>query len=202
VDGGNITINLTDLLLLRNGSLISASAGTEQAGGNGGNIDISVPFIIAIPEENSDIAADAFEGTGGNVTINARGVFGIAPRALRTPLSDITASSALGITGAVNFNVPDTGFIEGSLNDLSGDLVSPEALTAGSCIARSDDTEGSFVVTGAEGLPQRPDGESVSAFPTGEVRAVADSPAATIREPDGVYQLVDGRLVLSDRCRG
>ena len=85
VDGGNITINLTDLLLLRNGSLISASAGTEQAGGNGGNIDISVPFIIAIPEENSDIAADAFEGTGGNVTINARGVFGIAPRAQRTP---------------------------------------------------------------------------------------------------------------------
>ncbi|NEQ44307.1 MAG: filamentous hemagglutinin N-terminal domain-containing protein [Leptolyngbya sp. SIOISBB] len=211
VDGGNITLNLTDLLLLRNGSLISASAGTEQARGNGGNINISASFIVAIPEENSDIAADAFEGSGGNVTINASGVFGIEPRTRRTPLSDITASSELGITGTVNFNVLDTGFIENNLSDFDENIVDTAALTAGSCIARADETDSSFVVTGGEGLPQQPGNEGPAGFPTNEVRGI-DGPVAqpaqdsvgqssrSILEPTGVYELNDGRLVLSHEC--
>ncbi|NEQ44298.1 MAG: S-layer family protein [Leptolyngbya sp. SIOISBB] len=160
VDGGNITIALSDLLQLRNNSLISASAGTERAPGNGGNITISVPFIIAVPAENSDIAADAFEGTGGNVSITARGVFGIEPRPQRTPLSDITASSEIGISGTVIFDVLDTGFIENNLGDLSDDLVDTALLTAGSCIANADNgSQGSFIVTGGEGLPLQPGGQ-------------------------------------------
>lgn len=78
VDGGNITLNPRDVLLLRNHSLISATAGTAQQNGNGGNITINAPqgFIVASPNENSDITANAFKGSGGKVTINAAGIFG------------------------------------------------------------------------------------------------------------------------------
>jgi filamentous hemagglutinin family protein len=201
VDGGNIVLNLGDLLLLRNGSLISTTAGTEQSGGNGGNITISVPFIVAIPEENSDIAADAFEGSGGNVNITARGVFGIEPRPERTPLSDITASSELGVSGIINLNVLDTGFIENNLSSFEDTIIDTSTLTAGSCIARTEEDQGSFVVTGRDGLPQRPGDTGIAAYPTGTVRMVAESTAnQPIQEPDGVYQLPDGRLVLSREC--
>ena len=201
VNGGNIVIHLNYLLLLRNGSQISTTAGTAQAGGNGGNITITVPFIIAIPAENSDIAADAFEGTGGNVTITARGIFGIEPRSERTPLSDITASSELGFSGVVTLNTLDTSAIENSLTDLADVVIDTAALTAGSCIARTDESLGSFTVTGSGGLPQRPGDSAISAYPTGTVQTLA-TPAAThtLLEPDGVYQLPDGRLVLSRAC--
>ena len=200
VDGGNIVINnLNDLLLLRNGSQISTTAGTAQAGGNGGNITITVPFIIAIPAENSDIAADAFEGTGGNVTITARGIFGIEPRSERTPLSDITASSELGFSGVVTLNTLDTSAIENSLTNLADVVIDTAALTAGSCIARTDESLGSFTVTGSGGLPQRPGDSAISAYPTGTVQTLATA-THTLLEPDGVYQLPDGRLVLSRAC--
>ena len=199
VDGGNIVINLNDLLLLRNGSQISTTAGTAQAGGNGGNITITVPFIIAIPAENSDIAADAFEGAGGNITITARGLFGIEPRSERTPLSDITASSELGFSGVVTLNTLDTSAIENSLTDLADVVIDTAALTAGSCIARTDESLGSFTVTGSGGLPQRPGDSAISAYPTGTVQTLATA-THTLLEPDGVYQLPDGRLVLSRAC--
>jgi filamentous hemagglutinin family protein len=199
VDGGNIVINLNDLLLLRNGSQISTTAGTAQAGGNGGNITITVPFIVAIPAENSDIAADAFEGAGGNVTITARGIFGIEPRSERTPLSDITASSELGFSGVVTLNTLDTSAIENSLTDLTDVVIDTAALTTGSCIARTDESLGSFTVTGSGGLPQRPGDSAISAYPTGTVQTLATA-THTLLEPDGVYQLPDGRLVLSRAC--
>jgi filamentous hemagglutinin family protein len=78
--GGNITLQINNLLLRRN-SRISATAGIDQAGGsggNGGNIDIDANFIIAIPEENSDITANAFEGSGGRVNITAQSILSLS----------------------------------------------------------------------------------------------------------------------------
>ena len=61
--------------------------------------------------------------------------------------------------------------------------------------------KGSFVVTGADGLPQQPGGGTISAYPTGTVQAPTDAAAATaVQEPQGVYHLADGRLVLSHEC--
>jgi filamentous hemagglutinin family protein len=106
--GGNITLNLDNILSLRNGSQISTTAGTAQAGGDGGNITIDSRFILAIPAENSDITANAFLGNGGNIFITAEGIVGIAFREQPTPLSDITASSEFGLAGVVAINSPDT----------------------------------------------------------------------------------------------
>ncbi|NJM89120.1 MAG: S-layer family protein [Hydrococcus sp. RU_2_2] len=71
-DGGDITLDVQDLLLLRNGSQISTTAGTERAGGNGGNLEINTGSIVAIPQENSDITANAFTGDGGQILINTQ----------------------------------------------------------------------------------------------------------------------------------
>ncbi|MHC5831659.1 MAG: hypothetical protein ACYT04_90745, partial [Nostoc sp.] len=88
---------------------ISTTAGTAEAGGNGGNINIDAPsgFIVAVPSENSDITANAYTGTGGRVDIQASGIYGIQPRSNPTSMSDITASSEFGVNGTVELNTPD-----------------------------------------------------------------------------------------------
>jgi len=155
-DGGNFTFTLSDYLLLRNGSLISTTAGTADAGGNGGRIAIDVPngFIVALPNENSDIRANAFDGDGGNVNITARNLLGIAfrPGLSDTPASDITSSSRFGSGGAV------------TINEINPEAIQPEddlpvetapATVARGCRAQGSQT-GSFVSTGRGGLPTGP----------------------------------------------
>ncbi len=137
-NGGNINLQLRDLLLMRRNSQISTTAGKAKLEGNGGNITINIPdgFIVAIPKENSDITANAFVGNGGKVEINATGILGIKPRSrdelaqlLSTnnpgelnpqsiPTSDITAISQVNpnLNGKLNINAldvePDRGITQ------------------------------------------------------------------------------------------
>jgi filamentous hemagglutinin family protein len=105
--GGNVTLNVQEVLLLRTNSLISTTAGTAQAGGNGGNITINAPdgFVAAVLTENSDIRANAFTGRGGNITITAQGIYGLQLQRQNTPFSDITASSQFGISGTIALTI-------------------------------------------------------------------------------------------------
>ncbi|HEY9803652.1 MAG TPA: filamentous hemagglutinin N-terminal domain-containing protein [Leptolyngbyaceae cyanobacterium] len=82
-NGGNITLNLNESLQLSRNSRISTFVG-----GNGGNIEINSPLIVAIPNENSDITANAFRGTGGKVTINTASILGLVVRS-RAELAQI-----------------------------------------------------------------------------------------------------------------
>ncbi|MBE9045219.1 filamentous hemagglutinin N-terminal domain-containing protein [Pleurocapsales cyanobacterium LEGE 10410] len=50
-DVGNINLSVTDLITLNNNSNITATAGTAQAGGDGGNINIDTLFIVAFPDD-------------------------------------------------------------------------------------------------------------------------------------------------------
>jgi hypothetical protein len=54
--GGNITLQVQDLLILRHASQISTSAGTRNQGGDGGNININSQFLAALPSEDSELA--------------------------------------------------------------------------------------------------------------------------------------------------
>lgn len=154
--GGNMSINLDDLLILRDGSLISTSAGTAQAGGNGGNINITADFIVGVREENSDIAADAFSGNGGQVTISALDIFGLEFRDERTPLSDITASSEQGAAGIITFNRLTPIDVRQGLTELPETIVDPTGLIDRRCDATSSQA-GEFIITGRGGLPPKPD---------------------------------------------
>ncbi|MEH1928407.1 beta strand repeat-containing protein [Nostoc sp.] len=204
-DGGNINLTADDLLLLRHGSGISTTAGTAESGGDGGNIKIKSRFIIAIPKENSDITANAFTGTGGNVKINSQGVFGIESRAKPTEKSDITASSELGVSGVININAPDTSSILNSFTELSP-AIDTNALIANSCISRGTKRqENSFSITGSGALTTNRPGVLVSTYTTGEVRGIETTSrpwkkGARIIEPQGVYRLNNGQLLLSREC--
>ena len=100
-EGGNITLQIAENLVLNNNSQISTRAGTENTGGgDGGNINIAAEFVIADPTSNSDITANAFMGNGGNINITTQQLFGIEFRPEQTQFSDITASSEFGIDGA------------------------------------------------------------------------------------------------------
>ncbi|MDZ8096918.1 MAG: filamentous hemagglutinin N-terminal domain-containing protein [Nostoc sp. DedQUE05] len=204
-NGGNIKLGIRDLLLMRRGGQISTNAGTAQAGGNGGNININSKFIIAIPKENSDISANAFEGRGGNVEINSQGIFGIEARPKPTEKSDITASSELGVSGAININVPDTSSIQNSFTELPP-VIDANALIANSCISRGTKRqENSFTITGSGALTTNRPGVLVSNYITGEVRGVETTyrpwkKGDPIIEPQGLYRLNNGQLLLSREC--
>ncbi len=214
-NGGNINLQVSDLLLLRRDSQISATAGTAQQGGDGGNININSKYIIALREENSDITANAFNGKGGNVQINSQGIFGIEARAKLTDYSDITASSDLGVAGTIALNAPDTSSLQNSLIQLPQNVIDTNALLANSCIVRRNNPNGStFFIKGSGGLPERPGDAPLSPFSTGAMQSVPienESPTTTnqsrpwkigdpIIEPQGFYQLANGKLVLSREC--
>ncbi|MGF1521771.1 MAG: filamentous hemagglutinin N-terminal domain-containing protein [Leptolyngbyaceae cyanobacterium] len=219
-NGGNLNLTVEDLIALENGSLISATAGTADLGGNGGDITISSPdgFVIALPDANSDIIANAFEGNGGNIDITATGVFGFTEQ---TDLSfdelrlndsnDLSASSEFrGDPGVINVNAlvidPSQGLVE-----LETEIVNPETLISTSCLAVARREEGRYVVTGSGGLPPTPADSTASIYTTGDVQLLP-TPLSTdtsddrwqhgdpIVEPDSVTRLTDGRIAFRDRC--
>ncbi|BAY67104.1 filamentous hemagglutinin outer membrane protein (plasmid) [Calothrix brevissima NIES-22] len=156
-DGGNINFNLSQYLLLRNGSQISTTAGTAQAGGNGGNITINTPFIVAAPNENSDITANAFSGAGGNINIFTQNIFGINSRLKPSPqTNDITASSELGVQGQIEIQQPEVQPTQ-ELIQLPNEFI--DASTKFSQICPRDPNPkplGKFIVTGRGSLPPSP----------------------------------------------
>ncbi|MEO1433471.1 MAG: filamentous hemagglutinin N-terminal domain-containing protein, partial [Cyanobacteria bacterium J06633_8] len=153
--GGDITLNIQDLLLIRNNSQITTTAGDKQFGGDGGNIDINSQFIVALPQEDSDIAANAFSGNGGKININTSGIFGIFPQNSPTNNSDITASSETGINGEINIDGldidPNRGLIE-----LPENLADASEQVAQACTPTGRQNASSFVSTGRGGLPLSP----------------------------------------------
>ena len=153
-DGGNIEIGLGGNLVLRDNSQITATAGTDRAGGDGGNIRINASFIIAVPQEDSDLTANAFAGDGGNITINANGILGLEFRDQQTPLSDITASSEFGQQGEVEINTSGIDPTP-SLDKLPEETV--EAELAQGCQAVGGQPTLEFFKVGRGGLPPSPD---------------------------------------------
>ena len=150
-EGGNISLVIRDLLLLRRSSQISATANNTS---KGGNIDISIPngFVIAVPSENSDITANANKGRGGNISITAESIFGIVPRSRSTPLSDITASSDFGINGTVN--VTNLASEPKPNSSVLPTLIDTSDQIAQTCSTKA--RSNTFVVTGKGGLPPDP----------------------------------------------
>lgn len=157
-NGGNINLTAADFLLLRRRSGISTSGGLTQQSGDGGNITINTPFIIALPNENSDISANAYSGRGGNVNIiNVLSIFGIQARLNPTPQSDITASSELGVSGQISITEPNVQPTQG-LIELPASVLDTSAQIAQVCPngATASRPLGEFVVTGRGSLPPNP----------------------------------------------
>jgi large exoprotein involved in heme utilization and adhesion len=205
--GGQIDINASNILLEGNSDIETF---VLSGAGGGGNITINADFIIAL--DDSDILAFAEDGTGGNITLQTPAFFGqnftLASLTADPDTLDGNDRVDINATGAVAglVTLPNISFVENSLNDLTDNIVVTSQLLAGSCIARAENDQGSFVVTGGGGLPTRPSDNVISTFATGEVQAPANtseavwSPGEPIVEPTGAFELASGRLVLSREC--
>jgi large exoprotein involved in heme utilization and adhesion len=151
-NGGNINLTVADFLRLNNASQISTTAGNQQTGGNGGNINIFARYIFTTPEVNNDITANAFTGKGGQIFITTEAIFGIQPRDELTFLSDITASSELGVDGIIEINRLIVDPTE-TLSNLPETSVEVQVATG--CETQKQGSVG-FYNLGKTGLPAQP----------------------------------------------
>lgn len=152
--GGNITLEILNNLVLNNNSLISAEA-TGDA--DGGNVNIDAEFIIATPNQNSDILASAQRGRGGNIQINAESLFGIEQRQPNPVTNDIDASSDFGLDGTVSILVPDVDAIERAA-ELPSNIIEPDTVVAQACPGSGTAIAGgsSLTILGKGGIPVSP----------------------------------------------
>ena len=205
--GGNITLNVPGIVLMRHNSLISAAAGGI---GDGGNINLNVGFIVAVPKENSDVIARSSQGRGGDIVINADGVYGFVTNSrFLTPFSDLNASSdVVGNEGNVAVNVQFDA--TQGLNQLPASLVDAESLVdKNACKIESDKIAGgsAFVVTGRGGLLASPL-ESLTGFNSlvewaslensvGNINATIIEEATTYEQAQGWEMSPDGEVILT-----
>ena len=175
--GGNIRLQVRDLLSMRHNSKISTNSGKLGTGGDGGNITIDAPdgLVFAAPLENSDITANAFFGSGGKITINADSIFGFVQRdradlvrLLQTedpekldpkylPTNDITAFSQQNpsLSGVVQINSPDVDPSKG-LVELPVNTVDAQDKIVAGCNSVQRIARASFITTGRGGIASSP----------------------------------------------
>ncbi|MFQ3617906.1 MAG: hypothetical protein SNJ57_17675, partial [Cyanobacteriota bacterium] len=216
--GGNIEINTGNSRSTASGNRASSSIIllegdsdiTTESKLDGGNITIGGAGVVAF--DDSDIISRAAEGRGGNITLppffsetNPPG------RADHFDGNDQVDLNASGLTAPGQITTPDTSGVQNSLTPLADTSIDEGRLLANSCVVR-DRQSGRFVITGAGGLPYAPGNASLSPFPTGDVQPLPETapepppqsrswqPGDPIIEPQGLYELADGRLVLSREC--
>ncbi|NJK40950.1 MAG: S-layer family protein [Acaryochloridaceae cyanobacterium SU_2_1] len=209
---GAIRLDIDNLLLLRNGSEISTNANGD---GTGGDIEIKAPLILAFPQENSDIEANAQNGPGGKINITTTAIFGLEVRSTDTELSDITAvSQNTDLDGQVEINTPETNPSE-NLSE-QPEIVPPPTEIAQGCRAGQALNNSSFISLGRGGLPLSPqelqtapalwqdlrasqlqESEQVSSVTLPTSVPPTPAAAAAIVEAKGWTQDPEGRIYLS-----
>jgi filamentous hemagglutinin family protein len=180
--GGNIQLTTVDRLLLRNASTIATRSGSTGNKGNGGDIRISSPLIIALPGDNN-ISANAAAGNGGRVDITSQGLFGIQyrPKGQESDFtSDITSSSRFGQSGTVNINTPgaDPGKDSTQLPNVPRDASNQIAQTCGAS------RENKFVVAGRGGIPANANDPLTSDVVWQDARGTNSQPTASSATTD------------------
>ena len=209
--GGAVTIRAEAILLFDKSDIRSTVASGAD---NGGNITISAGSILAF--DDSDILAFSRDGRGGNITLDTPAFFGenYRPASSGVTLDSLDNNHRVDVnaTGAISGSItlPDVSFIQNSLTELPDNQVNTDTLLASSCIVRrARPTQGSFTITGTGGLPQRPGEAQASSFPTVSIETPSNQPSNPSRtwrkgdpivEPQGVYRLPNGKILLSRNC--
>jgi filamentous hemagglutinin family protein len=173
-EGANLNLQVSDLLLLGNESLISATA---FGNADGGNINTNTNYLIALPSQGangSDIIANAEFGDGGRIEIAARRIFGIESRPDGTPFNDITASSEFGTDGVVEINTLE---LEPQREELPANLVDVSSLVSQNLCKAGQGSQ--FTLTGRGGLPHSPN-EAFSSDDSWEDWRIADASQPTL----------------------
>ena len=236
-DAGSLTINASELVQVidespdgKFSSGIFAQANPNSTG-DAGDLKINTQQLLV--EDGGQVNAVTFgEGDGGNVTISAKEpvqVIGQSPDGKFPSGIFVEAfEDSTGNAGELNINTQlllvfdggrigttiDASLIENTLTFLPENQIDTTTLLSNSCMFRSREQPGSFIITGSGGLPTAPGSATISPFATSTVRTIptyGSSSSSTqpdrpwqigdpIVEPQQVYRLADGRLVLSREC--
>ena len=199
VSGGDIILNISDIFILRNNSLIATDSFGNGRNSNGGNITINSSLIVATPGD-SDITANAEQGTGGRVNITSQGLFGIQyrPKGQDSPLTnDITSSSTFGQDGTVNIDTPGT---DPGKDSTELPNVPTDASTQISQACGANTRQNKLTVTGRGGLPPNAKDPLTADVVWQDTRATKSQPAASSETtnldrlpPPAVGWVFDGR---------
>ena len=198
--GGNIDLQIADRITLEDETDIAASA---FGNANGGNLTINTNLIVAFPGDN-DIIADAEQGQGGVVTIDAESLLGIEERLLNDATNDINASSENStLDGDVFINTSDVNLTQKTA-ELPSNTVEAEQVVSTACAGRDIGTASSFVVKGRGGLPTLSTAPLSSEIITvdGELEANTNNNAIAtgigkITLARGVIKTADGKIILT-----
>ncbi|MCT7991910.1 filamentous hemagglutinin N-terminal domain-containing protein [Laspinema olomoucense] len=147
--GGDIVLRSGSIVLRQNSRITTNAQGENVLGGN---INIDTQVLTAL--ENSDISANSQDFRGGQVNINAQGIFGTAFRPFPSDqTSDITATSERGaeLSGIVTLNTPDLDPTAALVLLETNFLDSSSQITTG-----CQGNENSFTVVGRGGIPASP----------------------------------------------
>jgi large exoprotein involved in heme utilization and adhesion len=116
---------------------------------------INTDFLVAIPNEDSNITADSSGGKGGAINITAKRVFGLEVRKYPTSKSDITAISQLSPTlnGEITLKLPTFDPAK-NIVEFPVNVIDPAALISQNPCTRGLGSK--FVITGRGGIPPGP----------------------------------------------
>jgi large exoprotein involved in heme utilization and adhesion len=133
---------------------VNSRISTSVQGGpetSGGNVTLDPAIVIL---QNSQVRAEAVEGSGGNINIIA-GVF------LADPSSVVSASSQFGLSGSVNIQSPVSS-LSGSLAVLPQRVLESQPLLQQACASQGSGRLSSLVVSGRDTFPVEPGGWMIS----------------------------------------
>jgi large exoprotein involved in heme utilization and adhesion len=147
--GGNLFINADHLKLFDSSEISSSVAGNELS--DGGNVTLSSTNIVAL--KDSKITAQANQGRGGNIIVNAE-VFLHDAASISEVLN--ASSQVAGNDGAVRNNAPTTD-ISGSLVALNTDYLDAAGQLSPRCGVGDPDERSRFTIQGRGALPLGPD---------------------------------------------
>jgi len=199
-NGGNIDLMAASIILFDDSDIFASAAQ-----GEGGNITLeSAAFFGNADSSEVSVSRETNDNIDNASTIDQT--------------LDNNGRAELNATGATRsgtVSTPDTRFIQNSLSELSEDLVDADTIVASSCVARSDD-DGTFIISSSIITAETPE-VTGSPYHTGTVRLLPTITALEtsaeqiieqdnwpignpIAEPSDIYQLSDGRLLLSQSC--
>ncbi|MGL5879365.1 MAG: hypothetical protein ACRC2V_16515, partial [Xenococcaceae cyanobacterium] len=213
---GDINLNFTNILSMRNGGTISAQV-TGNA--NGGNININSPngFIVAFPNQNNDIIATAAQGQGGTIALKVESVYGFDRDRIQQFLpsedlkqirnngeNDINSTSENSQSNNSDRNDYEESNLSLEKVQTPQNIIAPDETAASTCSASGNVAQGnSFTITGRGGMPPSPTEplkSEVIRVSGGQESPEAEEPRSGGAEEVKTSDLMNGRATQSQTC--
>ncbi|MGL5835873.1 MAG: filamentous hemagglutinin N-terminal domain-containing protein [Waterburya sp.] len=197
-NAGNLSINTATLAI--QDSVVSA---ITNGSGQAGNLNITASDSISLEGEWTNSNGDTIPSRLSTATAKNGNAGDIA---LKTGNLTLIGGAFDGF-----IDIPNVNFLPNNLIELSEETINTDEVVSNSCVVPNQEQGGTFVVTGTGGLAVRPNDAAVSNYGTGDVRTLPQKPTVTstdenwqpgepIVEPEGMYRLSNGQLVLSRQC--